>query len=332
MLRPRLALLALPALLAAGCGWGASEPAAESGSRAPAATRTFTHAAGTTEIPIDPQRIVTTTDQNALLPLLELGVKPVASAGQVLPDGTKRFRRTEGFDTSGIAFTGPYLEPNLEAVAAQRPDLIVGYEFDKEAYEGLSRIAPTVLIQIFERPLSDALLDFGELVGRQDEAERMKVDYDARIASLRERLGDRVDRLSVSVIAAGDPGLFGRADTGQALGTVMADLDLRRPAPQRGPADPSADADISVEQIDQHDADVVLVIDFTGDRQDRGLRTVLDSPLYARLAATKAGQAYVVDGTRTVGAAWARMGAFLDVLEQRLLAADLDVDAVKEPA
>jgi len=131
-----LPLLALPALLAA-CG-GGSAPLAT----APDTTRSVTHAAGTTEVPADPQRIVTTTDQNALLPLLELGVKPVGSAGLLAPDGTTRFRRTEGFDTSGITFTGAYGEPNLEKVASLQPDLIVGYEFDEDYYKDLSAIAP----------------------------------------------------------------------------------------------------------------------------------------------------------------------------------------------
>jgi hypothetical protein len=46
--------------------------------------------------------------------------------------GFQTFRRTEGFDTSGIEFVGAYGEPNAEAIAALEPDLIVGYEFDSD--------------------------------------------------------------------------------------------------------------------------------------------------------------------------------------------------------
>ena len=165
-LRLPFAVLAF-ALVAAACGSDdTDEAAATDTTEGSAETVAFEHSEGSTDVPTDPQRIVTTTDQNALLPLLELGVTPVASAGLIGDDGSQTFRRTEGFDTSGIEFVGAYGEPNAEAIAAQRPDLIVGYEFDSDYYDTLSGIAPTVLIQIFDRPLDEALMDFARLVNR----------------------------------------------------------------------------------------------------------------------------------------------------------------------
>jgi iron complex transport system substrate-binding protein len=317
--RTRACLLALPLLLLTACGADAdATPLAQPADT----TRTVTHAAGTTEVPADPQRIVTTTDQNALLPLLELGVTPVGSAGQLGPDGAGTFRRTQGFDTSGITFTGAFLEPNLEKVASLEPDLIVGYEFNEEFYDDLSALAPTVLMQIFDRPLTDALLEFGALVDREDQAEALHAAYDARIVALREALGERTETLSVAVIAPSDPGTFGRGDAGQAVGTVMDDLGLPRPAAQL--ADDGEQA-FSLEQLSTRSADVVLVLDFSGDGQDPGVQSLVDSPTYRLLPATEAGQAHVVDGSTTVGAAWARMDAFLDALEQHLLPARADV-------
>jgi iron complex transport system substrate-binding protein len=295
-------------------------------------TVAFEHSAGVTEVPVDPQRIATTTDQNALLPLLELGVTPVASAGLVAEDGTRSFRRTDGFDTSGVEFLGAYGEPNFEAFAAADPDLIVGYEFDADHYDTWSDIAPTVLVQIFGRPLTDALTDFGTLVGREEQAAEFRADYETRIEELSSALAPVRDELSVSVITSGDPGQFWRADDGQAIGTVMADLDLPRPEPQSTGYFTSEEEPYSVETIAEHDADVVLVVDFRGDGQDPGFDALVGSPLYQQLAASRAGQAYVVDGTTTVGAAWARMDAFLDELEAILLAGDLDTAVVDEAA
>ena len=290
--------------------------------------RPFEHAAGVTEVPVRPRRIVTTTDQNALLPLLELGVRPVASAGFVEEDGTETFRRVEGFDTSGIEFVGGYGQPNAEAVANQRPDLIVGYEFDEDYYDTLSQIAPTVLVRIFDRGLDEALLDFADLVGRLDRARQLQAAYARRTDSLLEKLGDRRDDLSVSVISSGESsGQFYRADVGQALGTVMGDLNLPRPAPQRGAGDFDP---FSLETISKHDADVVLVVNYSEEGQDPNFRALVESPLYRSLAAYEADQAYVIDGTETVGAAWARMGAYLGDLERILLAPDLDANVVRE--
>lgn len=88
------------ALFLAACGGSIDE-----GAEAPP-TRTFEHSARTTQIPIRHKRIVTTTDQNALLPLLELGVRPVGSAGVMQEDGSHLFRRTQSYDTSGIIYLG----------------------------------------------------------------------------------------------------------------------------------------------------------------------------------------------------------------------------------
>jgi iron complex transport system substrate-binding protein len=288
--------------------------------------RSFEHAAGVTEVPVRPRRIVT-TDQNALLPLLELGVRPVASAGFVEEDGTETFRRVEGFDTSGIEFVGSYGQPNAEAVANQRPDLIVGYEFDEDYYDTLSQIAPTVLVRIFDRGLDEALLDFADLVGRRDRAGQLQAEYARRTDSLLEKLGDRRKDLSVSVISSGESaGQFYRADVGQALGTVMGDLKLPRPAPQRGAGDFDP---FSLETISEHDADVVLVVNYSEEGQDPTFRALVESPLYRSLVAYEADQAYLIDGTETVGASWARMGAYLGDLERILLAPDLDAGVVR---
>lgn len=84
------------------------------------------------------------------------------------------------------------------------------------------------------------------------------------------------------------------------------------------------------ENLADHDADVVLVIDYSGEGQDPGLNALLESPLSTNLAASKAGEAHVIDGTKTVGAAWARMDRFLDELEALLLPPHLRVDVVTE--
>lgn len=321
--RQFLAALAAAGLLSA-CGEGSSPSAA------PPATRQFTHAFGTSTIPVAPQRIVTTSDQNALRPLLELGMQPVGSAGLVDEDsGDRTFRRTEGFDTRGVEHVGSYGEPNAEAIAALASDLIVGYEFDDDYAEILDRIAPFVGVQVFGRRLAEALLDFGDLAGRADRAKELQDAYDARVAAMRAAIAERRPNLTVSLLTTFEPGTFGLADVGQAIGTVAHDLDLGRPAAQRGVDRLAASTDdYSLELIGQHDADAVLVVDYSGEGDDSGTRGLVAQPLWQRLEAARRGQLAVIDGTVTVGAAWARMGAYLDVLETNLLGGDLVVTGV----
>lgn len=291
--------------------------------------RPFKQAAGATCIPENPERIVTTQDQNALLPLLELGIRPVASAGLVGDDSTMSFRRVEGYDTAGVAFVGSYGEPNLEAIAAQQPDLIIGSPFQEKLYDSLSVIAPTVLIDVHDRPLEEGLMEFAAVVKRQERARALEAAYRAEVTNLLEQLGERRGTLSVSVIVAGEtPGQFYRADQGQAVGTVMNDLDLLRPEAQQAQLDDREY--LSVEALPEHDADVVLVFDFSGDGQDPNVEAFVNSPLFTSLSASQAGQTYLIDGTETVGAAWGKMTAYLDELERILLDPDLDVDVVQE--
>lgn len=316
----------VPLLLTARTGNAAA--AAITALNCPAGFRPFAHSAGETCVPANPQRIVATQDQNALLPLLELGVKPIGSAGLPLESGGFRFRRVDDFDSSGIAFIGNYWgEANAETIARLQPDLIVGDAYGVDYYDLHSQIAPTVLIDVHGRPLDEALLDFAALVGRSDQAARLRDAYMARVAALLEALGERKDSLSVSVITNGEGGEFYRADTGQALGTVMSDLDLLRPAPQQGEG--SFDA-FSLETLPDHDADVVLVINFASDDSAPGFDAFVKSPIFQTLAAARAGQTYVIDGTQTVGAGWTKMDAFLAELERILLAPDLDVNVVAE--
>ncbi len=85
-----------------------------------------------------------------------------------------------------------------------------------------------------------------------------------------------------------------------------------------------------MESLSKHDADVMLVVNYSEEGQDPNFRAPVESPLYDSLAAREAGQAYVIDGTETVGAAWARMEAFLGDLERILLRPDLDTGAIRE--
>lgn len=325
---PLAALVVLDDVEAALAGGVTAGAASADSFSCAAGLRPFVHSAGETCVPAEPQRIVTIQDQNALLPLLELGVRPVGSAGQPLADGDFRFRRTADFDTTGIEFVGNYWgEANAEAIAALQPDLIVGDAFAVDFYDLHSQIAPTVLIDVHEQPLDQALMDFATLVGRTEQAAALRDAYQTRIADLLAELGERKERLSVSVITAGEAGEFYRADTGQALGTVMQDLDLLRPAPQQ--ATDSYDA-FSLETLPAHDADVVLVINFAGEDQDPSFDAFITGPIFQALGAAGAGQTYVIDGTQTVGAGWSKMGAFLDQLETILLDPDLNLDVVQE--
>lgn len=328
-----LSLLLAGALLLSACGqMGQAQPEAaqtSEGTRDTASTagsgdtREFTHAAGTTQVPADPQRIVTLQDQNALLPLLELGVTPVGSAALDNGDGTFRFRRVDRFDTTGITFVGAYGEPDLELVAAQQPDLIVGTEFDEGIYPQLSQIAPTVLIQIFERPLTDALEDFAELVGREDRHAALRAEYEQAVDDLVAELPRAPEEIVLSHIQFSEDGQF-HIPSGQAVGTVLDDVGFARPEPEIAAMADAEYDDGSFETISDHDVDVMITGDFSadyGETEAPEIAAARQHPVFQQLDVVQRGEFHVFDGSEMVGSAFEKMrnvAAFLrSVLVER---------------
>jgi iron complex transport system substrate-binding protein len=285
-------------------------------------TFAFEHVAGTTQVPVDPQRIVTLQDQNALLPLLELGVRPIASAALDNGDGTHTFRRVDNHDVEGIGFVGPYGEPDLELIAAQQPDLIIGGEFDEPIYDQLSQIAPTVLIQIFGRPLPDALEDFAAVVGEEERHAELVADYEAAVADLVADLPRPPDQIELSVIAFSGDGTF-YTEIGQALGTVLDDVGFARPEAEAAAiADPDYSYAESLERLSTRDGDVLLSPDYssdTGGDEAPEIAEVRSSAVFQGLDVVQRGEFHVFDGGEMVGSAFEKMTGFLDFLRSILI-------------
>jgi iron complex transport system substrate-binding protein len=281
-------------------------------------TRSFTDAFGTVvKIPVDPARIVTTHDQAALLPLLELGVTPVGSAGLINESGAESFRRTQDYDTSGVTHVGAYGEPILEEVIALDPDLIVGGRGDGELAARLRTIAPFVAIDTAGRERINGLLSFGDLVNQVEKSRAFHAQYLKRADTLKRKLRTRRRGMTVSILRALTPSTFEVKDS--VIAPVQVDLGLTRPAAQLGIDLYDGGDELSIEVLPQHDADVVLLVDYQGESSEVPFNEVLGSPLWQQLEAAKRGQVFMLDGTEVVGASWGMMLAALDALEAALL-------------
>lgn len=283
------------------------------------AFRTVETIDGAVDIPIEPQRIVAISDQNALLPLIELGVVPVASHGDVTDEGEGFFRRLDDFDTTGVEWLGSFREPNLEAVAAQRPDLIVtdaGAGADQ--YELLAEIAPVVRVDHSGQPLVDGLLQWAEIIGRSERGVELRADYEARIADAVASIGDPGE-ITLAIVTSWNSGAtFWYADGIQATNQVVNDLQLTR-------TDAWELTEFSIEQFPDHIADFVVVYDFGGREQpDVSIDDFVESPVFRAHPAVAAGQWARVDATQTVGSGWSKLQNLIDVLEPLLTDSDLD--------
>ncbi|UXS05323.1 hypothetical protein [Agrobacterium tumefaciens] len=183
------------------------------------------------EIVDRPQRVVSLDDADLTVPLLELGVLPIASQGR-RGRGGHHFLRSgmtltgQDFDNTRLIFLG--MQPvDVEAVAALKPDLILVFKGRPTPPEQLQAIAPTVVIDDIARG-PDAIYDFlAELTGRQAALDLLKRRYGTQIAQPRLIAGDKPPVISV-ISATGDRKLSIERSYGS-IGFVARDAGFDTP-------------------------------------------------------------------------------------------------------
>lgn len=294
-----LSLAVAVALLAVGCSAGATPGGSspEASSAEGSATRTVEHALGTTEVPVDPQRIV--TGRRGTLPmLLDLGVAPVGAY-----DATAIFGqpfhpliadRAEEAGVVPVAVEDFQLQ--LEAVAALEPDLIVSAAVDIEGiYDQLSEIAPTVALEFdFDDPLANAV-PIGEVVGRGEQAAQLVAAFEADVADA----GAGIDEPGTLSIV----GRFGPDDlrvyrSANLIGSLVEELGGEVvPDEQALPPDPDDPTItlISEEQLSLLSGDRLVVLanpQGAGAAEAEALREL---PVFAQLPAVEAGRVLELD-------------------------------------
>jgi len=178
--RRLLPLAALVGLLVAGCSGAPGEETA------PAATRSFTHAHGTTEIPARPARIVV-LEPVQLDSTVALGAIPVGAAVLSEAAGVPAYLRP---DADAVETVGTVQTPNLEKIAALRPDLVIGTESrHADLYDRLSAIAPTVFMGNQADPWQDNVRFVGRALGREADAEALLGEYTEQCGAVARRFG-----------------------------------------------------------------------------------------------------------------------------------------------
>lgn len=241
------ALVAATALSA--CGSSAEDSSAASAQEGTGpATRSVTHVLGTTEVPVDPQRVVT-LDTPHLDTALSLDVTPV---GSVQSDVGTGFPEYLGDRTEGIGTVGTIEEPDLEAIAALEPDLILSSSVRHEQiYDQLSQIAPTVFTDYTEgwRAMFTTTAD---AVNRAEEGAEALAGYDARADEVAEAVGAEGSTASIVRFLPEETRIYGPETFS---GSVLTDVGFTLPELSY---DEYSMAYVSAEQIDQADADVVF--------------------------------------------------------------------------
>jgi iron complex transport system substrate-binding protein len=285
--RLRLAALVLVAALPlAACGAEAEEPAGAATESADAAfPRTVEHAMGSTEIPERPDRVVV-LDTGELDSVTALGVTPV---GAVTTDVATGFLSYLEDAAAGVEQVGTIGEPNLEAIAALAPDLILSNKVRHEdLYEQLSQIAPTVFAESVGAAWKDNVALAAESLGLEAEAAEALAAYRQEAAELGEQVGE-VGTVSTLRFVGGTIRAYRSPSF---IGTVLADVGLEQVELPEGEV--ATFAELSAEELTLADGDVVLYSSY-GDAAESGEQEVVAGPLWSRLTAVQDGRAFAVE-------------------------------------
>jgi len=267
----------------AACGGDEETGGAPAGGGFP---RTVDHELGRTRIDAPPQRVLAVTDGAELASLLALGVRPVAYGprGELAP-----WLRAAG--AADLPSYGNPEEPNYEAIAAQRPDLIVGQLgfVTNETFEDFSAIAPTVATQSVAWRVS--LDQTARAVGAQRRARERRTAVEARLGDAARALRPLADR-TVAWLAPRPDGEIGERLANSTIGLLWTDLGLPAlPAPPRqSPGEAVEDVrELSAERLGEVDADVIGLLNYVGEGE-AAVRLMEKNPLWERLPAVRAGR------------------------------------------
>ncbi|WP_136636045.1 siderophore ABC transporter substrate-binding protein [Pseudooceanicola onchidii] len=242
---------------------------------------TFATATGDMTLENRPERIVA-LDVSAIDTITALGVIPTGVVAPLYVDYLPQ--------VAGAAKVGSFFEPDMEAIAALAPDVIVVGPRSAAMADALSRIAPVADMSVGTDALADGkarLEAFGQMLGKVDEAAALSDALDAKLADLRARVestgGDALILMTngPKLSVFGPDSRFGWLHTEVGFGQAVQGIAENR----HGEA-------VSFEYIAEADPETLLVVDRAAaiGGGDQAARATLDTPLVQDTRAAKAGR------------------------------------------
>lgn len=184
---------------------------------------------------------------------------------------------------------GTFWEPDVEALHAMQPDLIVVGSRSSDQVDPLSKIAPAIDMTVGYDTVNDALarLDaYGAIFDRQDRAAALKAEFEAKLAQVKAAAAGKGNALAVmtngpKISAYGSGGRFGWLhDT---IGLPLAAPEISESVHGES---------ISFEFIQEKDPDWLIVVDRLAaiGRPGESAEATLDNVLVQNTKAWKSGQ------------------------------------------
>jgi len=243
------------------------------------------HVQGHTQVAKNPQKVVV-FDLASLDNMDRLGLETViiAMPQAPLPDYLKKF------GAAHYKKVGTLFEPDLEAVAALEPDLIIVGGRSQAKYEALAAIAPAIDLSVDNAHYLDSVAGNVRILGRifdkQAQAEQEIASLTKDVAQLKEQAATKGRGLLI-LTTGGKMSAYG---PGSRFGILHADFGVVAAQPELSIGNHGQP--ISFEFILETNPDWLFVIDRDAaiGREAGAAQALLDNPVVAKTSAAQKGQ------------------------------------------
>ncbi|MDO5621044.1 MAG: ABC transporter substrate-binding protein [Paracoccus sp. (in: a-proteobacteria)] len=214
---------------------------------------TLTHPQGQTVLAAKPETVFV-TDWAAFDNLSALGVPVAGVPGVRMPGYLADQAPADAVEIGSLQ------EPDFEAIAAAKPDLVIVAARSRTAYPTMSAIAPAFDASIDDSALipgvRSQLKTYGEVFGVQDRAAELIANLDAKLAEARDLAKGKGTGL-VIVTNAGKIGIYGPSSR---IAWVYDELAVPSVFDNVEDGDHGGDA-ISFEYLAEHNPDWLFIVD-----------------------------------------------------------------------
>ncbi|OKP88488.1 hypothetical protein A3844_07225 [Paenibacillus helianthi] len=222
--------------------------------------------------------------------LLALGIVPQAASSN--EEGSDRFPTYLADQLEGKMNLGWQVDPNFESILATDPDLIIGQDFMGDAYESLSKIAPTLLAEKVKDEqgvirMKTSLLKMGEMLGRTEQAKQVIEEYEKKAAKAREKIKQAIGDETVMFLRLSDKEV--RYYSKRNYEVLYDDLALTPPSSIPDPAESMQI--ISMESLPSINPDHIFLLSSDPEETSELQKTAV----WKSLKAVKNNHVYIVD-------------------------------------
>lgn len=253
-----LSLILASSLVIAGCSAGTQD--ADDSSAAGGATVEVEDNNGTQTVN-SPAASVVALDNRTFETLSDWDVELSAAAVSLMPD-TIGYTRDDS-----IIDIGTHNEPDLEAIVAAEPDLVVNGQRFTQYQDDITSLVPDAAVldldpredEPFDAELRRQVTVLGEVFDKQDEAAQLVDELDAAIERVHAAY-DEDDTVMAVTTSGGEIGYLAPG-VGRTLGPAFDILGLTPALEVDGASDDHQGDDISVEAVADSNPDWILVMD-----------------------------------------------------------------------